>query len=85
MNLDKTKIRIKDKEHYELVQDALYDKGIYCSSQRNKDTYRVGYGYLFIDRDLITYSNYEYGISHPYKEITLEDILDIREIQYEIY
>jgi hypothetical protein len=48
MNLDKTKIRIKDKEHYELVQDALYDKEIYWSSQRNKDTYKVDYDYLFI-------------------------------------
>ena len=83
MNLDKTKIRIKDKEHYELVQYALYDKEIYwCIS--GIMPYTPLYEYLFIDNDGITYSSDEYGIQHPYKEITLEDILN-NEIQYEIY
>jgi hypothetical protein len=83
MNLNKTKIRIKDEEHYELVQYALYDKEIYWSIGGIM-SYIPFFECLFIDNDGITYSSDEYGIQHPYKEITLEDILAC-EIQYEIY
>jgi hypothetical protein len=83
MNLDKTKIRIKDEEHYELVQNALYNKGIeWCIG--GMSSYNSYYEYLFINNNSISWGFYKQGISHSYKEITLEDIL-VCEIQYEIY
>jgi hypothetical protein len=84
MNLNKTKIRIKDKEHYELVQDALYDKEIYWINSSHKRKYDFNFGYLYIDYKFITWSDHESGNKYPHKEITLEDILAC-EIQYEIY
>jgi hypothetical protein len=85
MNLNKTKIRIKDKEHSILVQNALRSRGFkwISHSWKKLDILYDNMDYIFID-GYMEYSGYEFGKQHPYKEITLEDILAC-EIQYEIY
>jgi hypothetical protein len=84
MKLNKTYIKIKDSEHSKQVQEALFKHNINWPFSGGDKVQIWGMKYIFID-NTISWDNFFRSQNHQYKEITLEDILDTREIQYEIY
>jgi hypothetical protein len=85
MKLNKTYIKIKDSEHSKQVQEVLFKHNINWPFSGGDKVQIWGMKYIFIDNNTISWDSSLKSHSYQYKEITLEDILGTREIQYEIY
>jgi hypothetical protein len=82
--MEKIKIRIINEDHCREVQKTLFEQG---------KNWGDGKGFLYLDsrwifhgNGTLTYSdNFDWGLKHRNKEVTLQELLYKGEIQYEIY
>lgn len=79
------KIRILDEDHCKEVQRALFEQGAKWGI--GKEIKHLNSRWIFCNRSKsLSYSDkFNFGLKHYYKEITLSELLNKGEVQYEIY